>query len=397
VARRKTLLWHVIACLLVAITHRPAAAQQPVRIGFISTLSGPQGLGGQEILNGFKLALTHTNQQLGGHPVELQVGDDQLKPEIGRQLAEQMIDRDHVDIVTGILNSAVLLALARPVMDDGGKLLISSNAGPSQLAGSQCNANFFSIAAQNDASPEAMGVYLTQQQVKSVFLLSPNYQAGKDKMAGFKRSFKGSIANEVYIPFDQMDYAGQIAEIRRDHPDAVFEFLPGATGISFLKQWHDSGLDKSVRLYTDRGGLDETMIAAVGPDIIGAATASSWSSTLPNQVNADFVRSYQQEYHRVPSLYAAQGYDTVLLLDAAVAATGGKTDPATLRHALLTVQAPSVRGRPMVWNRNHFPMDDYYLMTVARAPDGSIQLATGAKILDRQMDAYVGQCKMAAE
>lgn len=392
----KALTTAMLAASLGLLACMPARAAEPVRIGMISTFSGPQGLLGEEILNGFKLALQQRNNQLGGVAVALTVGDDQLKPDIGRQLAQQMLDRDHVDVITGILNSAVLLALARPV-EEADRILISSNAAPSQLAGSQCHADFFSIAGQNDASPEAVGTYLSAQGVQRVFLLAPNYQAGKDKMAGFKRTFKGSIVGEVYTPFDQLDYAGEIAEIRRAAPEAVFEFLPGATGIAFLKQWHQSGVDAKVKLFADRGALDETMLAAVGDTIIGAATAASWSNALANAENDRFVAAYRAAYHRAPSLYAAEGYDTALLLDAALRKSGGKADARSLRQALLTAAAPSVRGQPVAFNVNHFPMDDYYLMTVAHGADGHAGLVTGAKILEHQHDAYAVQCHMAAE
>ena len=384
-----------LSCVALAACARIAGAE-PVRVGVISTFSGAQGLLGEEVLNGFKLALAERGGKLGGTEIALTVGDDQLKPEIARQLAQQMVDRDHVDVITGILNSAVLLAMAKPVLESG-KILISSNAGPSQLAGPQCNANFFAIAGQNDASPEAMGTYLTQKGVKRVFLLAPNYQAGKDKMAGFKRTYKGEIVAEVYTPFDQLDYAGQIAQIRRDAPEAIFEFLPGATGIAFLKQWRQSGLADSVKLYADRGGLDETILEAVGESVAGAATASSWSNAMDNPVNAQFAKDYAAAYHRAPSLYAAQGYDTALLLDAALKRTGGKADADTLRKALLHADAPSVRGKPVAFNTNHFPMDDYWLMTVTTTGNGKVTLATGERILERQHDAYAEQCKLPAE
>ena len=384
----------LLAALLAIGVALPAQAQ-PVHIGFISTLSGPQGLLGEEMLNGFRLGLARSGGRLGGAAVDLQIGDDQLKPEIGRQLASQMIERDHVDIITGLLNSAVLLAVARPSAE-AGRLVISANAGPSQLAGSQCLENFFDIAAQNDASPEAMGRALQARGIKRVFLLAPNYQAGRDKMTGFKRSFGGQIVGEIYTPFDQLDYAGELAQIRLAHPDALFEFLPGATGIAFLKQWHQSGVDASVKLFTDRGGLDETMLQAVGDAANGAQTASSWANTMVNPENTRFVHDYEAQYHRPPSLFAAQGYDTALLLDAAIRQAGGRADDlAKLRQAVLTAQAPSVRGHPIAFGANHFPTDDYYLMTVQRTPDGRHQLATGLLIVARQPDAYVAQCHMA--
>ena len=385
-----------LACALIIALAAPACAQ-PVRIGLITTLSGPQGLLGQDILDGFRLALNERGGQLGGAEIALLTGDDQLKPEIARQLAEQMIERDHADIITGTLNSSVLLAIARPVLD-AGRILISANAGPSQLAGAQCNANFFAIAGQNDVSPEAMGQYLTSIGVRRVFLLAPNYQAGKDKMAGFRRRFGGQIVGEIDTPFDQLDYAGPIAEIRRANPDALFEFLPGATGIAFLKQWRQSGLDGKVKLYADRGGLDETMLAAVGDAAEGAAAASSWSGSLDNPQNRHFMQAFRAAHHRAPSLYAAQGYDTALLLDAAIRANGSKfANSTSFRAALLHAPAPTLRGTNIRFARNHFPIDDYYLMTVTRDVDGQYSLATGKRIVANLVDSYVDQCHLPAD
>ena len=385
-----------LGCALALMLAAPARAQ-PVRIGIITTLSGPQGLLGQDILDGFRLALGERDGRLGGAGIALFSGDDQLKPEIARQLAEQMIERDHADIITGILNSSVLLAIARPVLV-GGRILISANAGPSQFAGAQCNENFFAIAGQNDVSPEAMGQYLNTTAIRRVFLLAPNYQAGKDKLAGFRRRFTGQIVGEIDTPFDQLDYAGPIAEIRRANPDALFEFLPGATGIAFLKQWQQSGLADKIRLYADRGGLDETMLGAVGEAATGAAAASSWSGSLDNPLNHHFMQAFRAAHHRDPSLYAAQGYDTALLLDAAIRANGGRFgDAKSFRAALVHAPAATLRGRNIAFARNHFPIDDYYLMTVVREADGHHGLATGPRIAANLSDSYVEQCHLPAD
>jgi branched-chain amino acid transport system substrate-binding protein len=360
---------------------QPAVAQAPLKIGFVSTFSGPQGQLGEEIHAGFQVALDQLGGKLGGIPVEVLVGDDQTKPDVARQLVDKMIEQDKVDILTGMLNSSVLLAIARPALD-AGKIVISSIAGPSVLAGRQCHPNFFVAAPQNDASSEAMGQYLQKKGVKRVVLISSNYPAGRDKMAGFKRFFKGEVAAELYPPFTQLDYAAEIAQVRANKPEAVFEFLPGGVGINFLKQLNESGLRKDVGLYTDFGGLDETMIAAVGDAALGAQAASFWSATMNNPVNARFVSGFERKFNRLP-----------LLLDASIKAANGQVaEKAKLRDAMETIQFDAARGR-FRFNTNHIPLSDFYLSTVAKDDKGRYVLVLGEKILSDHKDAYAEQCK----
>jgi branched-chain amino acid transport system substrate-binding protein len=374
---------------------QPASAQTPIKIGFVSTFSGPQGQLGEEIRNGFQIALDERGGKLGGFPVDILVGDDQTKPDIARQLVDKMIEQDKVDILTGMLNSSVLLAMARPAFD-ANRIVISSIAAPSVLAGRQCNLNFFAASPQNDASSEAMGQYLQSKGVKRVALISSNYPAGRDKMAGFKRFFKGEIVAELYPPFTQLDYAAEIAQVRAAKPDAVFEFLPGGVGINFLKQFNESGLKKDIKLYTDFGGLDENMIVAVGDAALGAQTASFWTASFTNPVNVAFVAAYEKKFHRLPSFYAATGYDTALLLDTAIKAVGGNVaDKAKLRAALADAKFDGVRG-PFRFNTNHIPLSDFYLTTASKDDKGRYVLALGEKILSEHKDAYADQCKYPA-
>jgi branched-chain amino acid transport system substrate-binding protein len=387
------MLTRVAGCALAAIfLVHPAAAQSPVKIGFVSTFSGPQGQLGEEIHSGFRVALEQLGGKLGGVPVEILVGDDQTKPDVARQLVDKMIEQDKVDIITGILNSSVLLAIVRPALD-AGKIVISSIAGPSLLAGRQCHSNFFLSSPQNDASSEAMGQYLQAKGVKRVVLISSNYPAGRDKMSGFKRFFKGEVIAELYPPFTQLDYAAEIAQVRAAKPEAVFEFLPGGVGINFLKQFNESGLKKEVKLYTDFGGLDETMIAAVGDAALGAQAASFWTAAMNNPANKRFVEGFERTFNRLPSFYAAAGYDTALLLDTSIKAAGGRvSDKSAFSKAIAGAEFDAVRGR-FRFNTNHIPLSDFYLTTVTKDEKGRYVLSLGEKILSEHKDAYADQCK----
>jgi branched-chain amino acid transport system substrate-binding protein len=395
--REGMMLKSALGCAFAtALAIQPACAQQSVKIGFVSTFSGPQGQLGEEIHAGFDLALRERDGKLGGVPVNVIVGDDQTKPDVARQLVDKMIEQDRVDILTGMLNSSVLLAIVHPAYD-ANKVVISSIAGPSILAGAQCNANFFVAAPQNDSSSEAMGDYLQGVGVKKAFLISSNYPAGRDKMMGFKRYFKGEIVGELYPAFTQLDYAAEIAQIRAANPEAVYEFLPGGVGINFLKQYSESGLKNTIRLYTDFGGLDETMISAVGDAALGVSTASFWTATMKNSVSESFVAAFEKQYKRIPSFYAAAGYDTALLLDTALKKVDGNvSDHKALIAAIAGAKFNAVRGA-FRFNVNHVPLSDFYLSTVSKDNQGQFVLALGKQIFANHEDPYVAQCKMAVQ
>jgi branched-chain amino acid transport system substrate-binding protein len=380
--------------LAVALLAQPAAAQSGLKIGFISTLSGPQAALGEEILNGFRLAMEQEGGKLGGVAIDLAVGDDQLKPDVGLQLATRMVKQDGAEIIVGPLNSSVLLAIAAPVLE-AGKFLVSSNAGPSEMAGKDCHPNFFAIQPQNDVSSEAMGRYLQAKGIGPVFLIASNYAAGRDKMAGFKRFYKGKIVGELYPPFTQMDYSAELTQVQEAKPAAVYTFLPGGVGINFIKQFHGYGLEATTKIYTDI--IDQTMLPAVGTDALGVASAAWWTETMKSDLNEKFVADYDAKFHRLPSLEAAEGYDTARLVAGALKDTGGSlSDKAAFRKALAAAHFQSLRGK-FRFDRNHFPLADEVLTTVAKDERGRLVFTAGETIFADHHDAYVGDCRMAAE
>lgn len=369
----------------------PASAADKVKIGFISTFSGPQGVLGRELLDGFNLGLKQAGGKLGGIETEIVQGDDQAKPDVGVQLAEKMIERDKVDVVTGINFSNVMLAVAKPVLENK-TILLSINAGPSQLAGAGCSPYYFNVAFQNDNVPEAMGQYLTQKGVKSVYLLAPNYPAGKDMLAGFKRFYKGNIAGEVYTQFNQPDYAAELAAIRAAKPEAVFYFYPGGMGVNFLKQFAQAGLKSDIPLYGPSFSLDQTVLPAVGDAALGTFSTAFWSEKTENAANKAFVEAFEAAYGRIPSPAAATGYDGARLLDKAIAGAGGKVkDRAALAKAIKDAKFESVRGA-FRFNRNHYPIQDYALYEVVKDDKGRLVNAYRAPVLTNHEDAYVKEC-----
>jgi len=380
----------LVVAMLWAVSLQAVAADK-VKIGFISTLSGPAAVSGVDIRDGFNLALKLNGGKLGGLPAEVLIGDDAQSPDTGRQLADKYLKRDRVDFITGIVYSNVLLAVA-PAVFENKTFLLSANAGPSQLAGAQCSPWFFSISWQNDNVSEAAGRYATDKGFKKVFVIAPNYPAGKDFVAGFKRHYKGGIADEVYPKLGQLDFSAELAQVRAAQPDVVYFFLPGGMGINFLKQFAATGLRNSVTLLGPAFSADEDIIPAVGEPMLGIYNTAHWNHDFDNPENKTFVAAFEKEYRRLPSVYASQGYDAARAIDAAVREVKGNVeDREALRNALRANRFKSVRG-PFKLNRNGFPIQSYYLRVVDRDAKGRITNRTVSTVLKEHADAYVGEC-----
>ena len=364
-----------------------------VRIGFLSTLSGPGGALGTDIRDGFNLAIRHGGGKLGGLPVDLQVIDDQQKPDVGVQAMQRLVQQHKSHFITGVVFSNVLLP-ALPVALDAKTFFISPNTGPADYAGAKCNPFFFVSSWQNEDIPGAMGKYVSDRGLKNMMLIGANYPGGRESIAGFKRYYKGNVVAELYTPMGQLDYSAELAQVQAKKPDAVFVFLPGGMGINFIKQFSGAGLGRDTQLVLPGFSADEDTIRPVGSALLGTINSSHWAHDLDNPQNRRFVADFQQEYKRLPSMYAAQGYDTGLLIDSAIRATKGKLDNAdALRRALEAADFKSVRGA-FRFNRNHYPVQDYYLRVVRKDDQGRITNRTIGRIFEKQSDPFVGECRM---
>ena len=383
------------ALLMVGLvaTAAPAAAADKVKVGMLSTLSGAGAGLGVDINDGFNLALKHLNGKLGGLPAEVIVADDQQNPDVAKQATEKLLKKDKVDFMTGIVFSNIMLAVGPSVFENK-TFFISANAGPSQLAGEQCNPYFFNVAWQNDNLHEAVGDYVYKRGYKKVALLAPNYPGGTDAMAGFKRYYKGAVAEEIFIKLGQLDYAAELAKLRLTKPDALYIFLPGGMGINFIKQFAAAGLSRDIKLFAPGFSADEDIIKAVGAPMLGLYNSSQWGHDFDNPQNKKFVADFQKAYGRLPSLYASQGYDAALLMDAAVRDSKGRLeDKDAVRKALEAAKFKSVRG-PFKFNRNHYPTQDYYLRVIVKDAQGRVTNKTEGKIFSNHSDAYAPQCVM---
>ena len=377
------------ASLLLASS---AFGADKVKVGFVSTVSGPGAGLGVDIRDGFNLAMKHLNGKLGNLPAEIIIADDQQKPDVAKAETEKFLKKDKVDFMTGIVFSNIMLAVGPQVFENK-TFYISANAGPSQYAGEQCNPFFFNVAWQNDNLHEAMGKYVQDKGFRNVVIVTPNYPGGKDAVSGFKRYYKGR-AEEMYTKLGQLDYAAELAQIRASKPDALFFFLPGGMGINFVKQFVAAGLSKDIQLFAPGFSADEDVIKAVGTPMLGMFNSSHWAHDFDNPENKRFVADFEKEYGRLPSLYASQGYDAALLMDAAVRDVKGKLDDkAALQKALEAKRFKSVRG-DFKWNTNHYPVQNYVLRVGGKDVQGRVTNKTMGTIFSNHADAYVASCKM---
>ncbi len=384
----------LVLCLAAALAAAgPAAAADRVKVGLVTTLSGPAGAPGIDVRDGFNLAVKHLGGKLGGLPVEIQTADDAFNPETGKQAVDRFVKRDRVDLVTGIIYSNILLAAA-PVAFDAKVPYVSANAGPSQLAGKGCSPWFVSSAWQNDGYHEAAGQHATNKGYKTTYLMAPNYPAGKDALTGFKRFYKGKIADEVYVKLGQLDFAAELAQVRAAKPEAVYVFMPGGMGINFVKQFVAAGLSKDSVLILPGFSADQDIIPAVGDSMLGLFNTAHWSPDMDSAENKRFVEDFEKDYKRLPSNYAAQGYDAALMMDAAVRAVKGKIeDREALMKALKTVKARSVRGDYKISN-NGFPIQNYYLRVIGKDAQGRIVNKNLGTVFTSHGDAYAKECPL---
>ena len=390
----KNKLFGAATIAALAFTLQPAAAQQSIKIGFVSTFSGPQAAIGEDMRRSVELALEHLGGKAGGKKIEIVYEDDQFKPDVGKARSEKLVQQDKVDFVAGYIWSNVLLASLKTVTDEGNTILISANAGPSQIAGELCNKNFFSTSWQNDQTPMAMGEYLNTKGVKSLYVVGPNYAAGKDMLAGVKRTYKGQILGEDYTKWpDQLDFSAELTKIGAAKPGGIFIFYPGAHGVQFVKQWAQSGLNKTVPLY-QVFSIDAITLPQQGDLALGTLGAQEWVNDLPNEQNKRYVADFKKKHNVYPSYYGAQSYDAIMLVaSAAEALKGDIADKDKVRAEMKKANFKSLRG-DFRYNTNQFPIQSFYIQETVKDAAGMMTVKTIATAVKDAKDPYFEKCPM---
>src|SRR3954454_1692691 len=388
----RTAFWLAGAAALALAS--PAVAGDTIKIGFVSTFSGPTAVIGNDMRNSFELALDHLGRKMGGKPVEVIYEDDGQRPDVGKQKTEKLVQSDKVDFIAGYIWSNVLLASLKTAVDSQ-TVMVSANAGPSQLAGDLCSPYVFSTSWQNDKTPAAMGLYMNQKGVKSVFLIGPNYAAGKDMLAGVKSTFKGEVKGEEYTVWpSQLDFSAELSKARASGAEPIFVFYPGAAGVQFLNQYAEAGIKAQIPLYT-AFTIDELSLPLQKENALGVPGAQQWVNDLPNAENKKFVEDYRKKYPGLrPTYYGAQAYDAAQLINSAVVAVKGdmsKNDD--MKAAMEKANFKSLRG-PFKYGNNHIPIQNFYLQDVVKDAEGQLSLKTVATIVKDDQDRFHDKCPM---
>ena len=379
------------AAAAIALIGAPGlAAGQSVKIAYINSMSGGPGIYGKHGKNGFDLGVDHLGGKFGGLKVEMVYGDTQRKPDVARQLVDKLIKRDRVTAIIGITWSNILAAVQRPVTRSK-TILIATTAGWSGMAGKNCSAYFFSSSWNNDQAPEAMGKLMNDENFKNVFLISANYQAGKDMLTGFERYYKGKIAGRILYRLGQRDYQAEISQIRAVKPAALFGFVPGPMGIAFMKQYRAAGLHKTIPFYSVFT-IDHLTLGGHGKNVIGTYHTAYWNNTSTRPDNVKFITDFKAKYGYHPSIFAAQAYDAAFLIDAGIKGVNGNVaDKKGMIRAMEKVTYLPTKGK-FSYNTNHFPIQDFYRREVVADADGNPTIVAREAVFRAHKDAYYTQC-----
>jgi len=389
---KQPLKWAGLA-LLMGLAAGQAVAQEKIKVGVIVTLSGPAAALGQQVRDGFALAIRDLGGKMAGKDVDVTVVDDELKPDGAVVKVKGLLEREKVDFVVGPIFSNILQAIHRPVTESS-TFLISPNAGPSSYAGKNCSPFFYVTSYQNDQVHEILGKVAQDRGYKRVYIMVPNYQAGKDSVAGFKLDYKGEIVEETYMPLGSLDFQVELTKIAATKPDAVFTFMPGGMGVTLVKQYAQAGLADKIPVLS-AFTVDESTLPAQQDAAVGMFGGSNWAPNLDNPPNKKFVASYEAAYNGVPGTYAFQAYDAAMLIDSAVRAVKGdlgKKD--AVAAALKKADFTSLRGG-FKFNVNGYPIQNFYLTKVAKRPDGKFQTEIVEKVFENYGDRYAAECPSA--
>ncbi len=379
------------ATLLLGTAMTPALAQEKIKLGVIVTLSGPAAALGQQVRDGFALAVKDLGNKMGGRDVEVVVVDDELKPDAAVTKVKGLLEREKVDFVVGPIFSNILQAIHRPITESK-TFLISPNAGPSTFAGKDCNPFFYVTSYQKDQVHEILGKVAQDRGYKRMYLVVPNYQAGKDSVAGFKLDYKGEIVEESYMPLNTLDFQPELSKISSQKPDALFTFMPGGLGVNLVKQYRQAGLADSIPVLS-AFTVDESTLPAQQDAAVGMFGGANWAPNLDNPQNKKFVAAYEAAYNSVPGTYAFQAYDAAMLIDSAVKAVKGDlSNKDAVRAAIKKADFTSLRGA-FKFNTNGYPIQDFYLTKVAKRPDGKFQTEIVQKVFENYGDRYAKDCK----
>jgi branched-chain amino acid transport system substrate-binding protein len=387
-----------VALALVPITVRalPAgsgASDPSIVIGIVATTSGAGAIPGQDLIDGFSLALRQLGGRFANQEVRVVITDDKGSPDTARQQVKRLMERERLDIVLTAVSPASMIAIIKP-LTEARLFVLDLDQAPAPLAGPECSPFLFGLAAPADGVHEALGQHLAAERMRRLVVIGPDAPKTNDAAAALKRTFHGEVAAVLMPKPGATTYESEIARIHDLKPDAVYTVLSGGMGVAFVRAYHAAGLRADIPLFAAWPLVERPMLPAMGEAAVDVVSISPWSPDLDSIPNKRLVSDFESEYGRPATTWAAQGYDSAFLLDAALKATNGKTgDSEALRAGLRRADFVSVRGG-FKFNTNHFPVLTYYLRKVTRDAKGRLTHEMGGAVLKDWRDRQASSCPL---
>ena len=339
--------------------------QTPVKLGVLLPYSGVYAQLGEDITSGMELYFDE-NKDIAGRSIEIVQEDTEGDPQTGVQAARTLMEREGVDLLSGAVSTAVAYGVIDLVDREQMPFVISNALGNDATRGDV--EYVFRASGSSWQVSYPMGDYLVEDGTENVYISAADYAAGQEMSDGFEEGFKaagGNVVGEVYPPLGTNDYSSFLTRIQQaDEAQGVWNFYAGSDAVRFVKQAGSSGMDKPI---FGPGYLAEAdTLPAQGDAAIGVRTALYYASTLDNPENEEFIKNFNEEYDREPSVYAVQGYDAAWLIGEALKETEGNTeDTEALVEAMENVEFESPRG-PMELDENHNPIQNVYIREVQK-------------------------------
>ncbi len=382
--RRARLLAVCIAAAAVVAVQSPAvrgqggrssAAVTPIKVGFLGPLSGPYVQNGRDILNGFLLALDEMHYQAGGRPIDLIVEDDEAIPAVGLTKARKLIERDHVQLMTGALLSSTGYALA-PYIDAMHVPMIYPVVSADDLTQRRPSPWIIRTGWSASQPNHAFGDYAYHTlKLRKVATIALDYAFGWESVGGFERTFRddgGTIVQKIWVPVSVHDFAPYLAQISRD-VDAVYALVLGRAALQFMRQYQEFGLKDRVPLIGGGTTTDEHVLPFMGDEALGVITALHYSAAIDTPANRAFVSAYRGRYRKVPSYYSESMYSGARWFAAAADAVHGNVeDSAAFLRALRGVRAADLPRGPVRLDGYGNPIENIYIRKVERV-NGELQ------------------------
>ncbi|MBC7953081.1 MAG: ABC transporter substrate-binding protein [Rhodospirillaceae bacterium] len=376
-----------------ALPSGAGASDPSIVVGVVATLTGPGALAGQDLVDGFNLALKQLGGRFSNQEVRVVLADDKGSPDIARQQVKRLMDRERLDMVLTGVSAPSLATIIKPLVD-ARLFVLNLDQSPPALSGAECSQFLFSLAAPVDGLHEAMGQYLAAEHIRRVVVVGPQTGVTNDAVAALKRTFPGEVVAVLSPHPGAATFAPELDHIKQLKPDAIYSLLTGGMGGGFVRAWGASPLKGEIPLFPLWPAVERQMLPAMADaaqDMISIGTWGNDLDSIPNRrLNADF----EMEFGRPPSTWAAQGYDAAFLVDSALKATNGKTsNEDALRTALRRADFISARGS-FKFNTNQFPVLNYYLRKVSRDAKGRPTHEMRGVVLKEWRDRQAHSCPM---